>query len=225
MSGALGLATFLALWNNVANRVPGFQRAYVAVNLCLAAALLAWARSRGLSWVELGLGGEALGRGLVVGGAVAALVALGYGFALGVPRLRRLLADARVAGLGPRAIAFGALVRVPLGTVVLEEVAFRAVLLALWSAEQPATVAVVASSAVFGLWHVVPTLELLDANEIRGTRTRARAVAGAVLATALAGAGLCALRLLTDSLAAPTLVHIATNSVGLIAAHIATRRP
>lgn len=221
----LGLAVFLAVWNNVTNRVPGFQRVYVPVNLALAAALVALGRRLGLSWAALGLGGAGLGRGLAVGAGLAVLVAAAYAAALASPRLRPLLADGRVAGLGPRAVAFGALVRIPLGTVATEELAFRAVLLAVWSAQQPVGVAVICSSAVFGLWHVVPTLELLDANGVRGRGPRVRAVAGAVVATAVAGAGLCALRLLTGSLAAPVLVHLATNSVGLIASSLATRDP
>lgn len=222
---AAALSLFLALWNNLANRVPGFQRAYVLVNVGLAMALLALAGRWELDREALGLGGDTLGRGLAVGGALAALVALAYGVALAVPRLRPLLRDARVADLSPRALAFGALVRVPLGTVLWEEVAFRSVLLAVWSAEQPLAVAVAVSSAVFGLWHVVPTLVLLDVNGVRGRRMRGRAVAGAVLATGLAGVGLCALRLLTGSLVAPALVHLATNSVGLIASSVATRDP
>lgn len=221
---AAALALFLALWNNLVNRVPGFQRVYVPVNLALAATLLALAGRWGLDRTALGLGGDALGRGLAVGGALAALVALAYGVALAVPRLRPLLSDARVADLGPPALAYGALVRVPLGTVVWEEVAFRSVLLAAWSAEQPVALAVAASSAVFGLWHVVPTLVLLDANGVRDRRTRGTAVAGAVLATSIAGAGLCALRLLTGSLAAPVLVHTASNSIGLVAGAAAGRR-
>lgn len=216
------LAAFLAVWNNGANRVPGFARTSVPVNLALAAALLALARRQGLSWAALGLGGAAVGRGLLAGAVVAAPVAAGYALALASRRLRPLLRDARVAELGPRALAFGALVRVPWGTVVPEEVAFRAVLLALWSAEQPVAVAVAGSSAVFGLWHVVPTLAMLDANGVQSHRQRA--VAGAVLATAVAGAGLCALRLLTGSLVAPILVHLATNSLGLLAAAAANRR-
>ena len=224
MAGVLGLAALLAVWNNLANRVPGHARAYVAVNLGLAAALLALARRLGLSWEALGLGGAALGRGLAVGAAPAALIALAYAAALATPRLRPMLADGRVVGLAPRALAFGALVRVPLGTVVLEEVAFRAVLLAIWSAEQSVAAGVAGSSAVFGLWHIVPTLALLDANGVQGRGVRTRAVAGAVLATGLGGAGLCALRLLTGSLAAPVLVHTASNSIGLVAGAAAGRR-
>lgn len=225
MAGAVGLAAFLAVWNNVVNRVPGHARAYVAVNLALAAGLVALARAWGLSWAALGLGGQELGRGLAVGAGLAVLVAAAYAVALATPRSRPLLADARVAGLGPRAVAFGALVRIPLGTVVLEEVAFRAVLLALWSGEQTPTVAVLASSAVFGLWHIVPTLMLLDANRVQGRTPRSHAVVGAVLTTAAAGVGLCALRLWTGSLAAPALVHLATNALGLLAAAAANRQP
>ncbi len=225
MAFVAALALFLAAWNNLANLHPGFARWYAVVNVAVTLALLAVGRAIGVSWTAVGLAADRLEEGLLGGGAVAAAVALAYGLALAVPRLRPLLHDARVAGLAPRTVAFGALVRIPLGTVVLEEVAFRGLLLAAWTQVQPVPAAVLGSSVVFGVWHVVPTLALLDANGVRGGRRRALATALAVLATAAAGVGLCALRLVTGSLLAPVLVHLATNSLGLVAAARVTPRP
>jgi hypothetical protein len=49
----------------------------------------------------------------------------GYAVALVFPGLRPLLTDARVAGLDGGELAYRLLVRIPLGTVLWEEVAFR----------------------------------------------------------------------------------------------------
>lgn len=209
------LAVLLALWNNLANLHPAFPRRYVPVNLLLAVALLAAARATGLSWDALGLAPALLGAGLAWGGMVAAGVALVLGVPFGVPALRPLLRDQRVAVLTGRQLAHLAAVRIPLGTVVLEEVAFRGVLLAAWARVEPDPVAVAVSSAAFGLWHVVPTLLLLRANRVGRV---VPGIAAGVLATAAAGALLCALRLVSGSLLAPALVHLATNSLGALAA-------
>ena len=47
-----------------------------------------------------------------------------------------------------------------------EEVVFRAVLLALLAGVTTTAVAVGGSSVAFGLWHVVPTVEALRANDL-----------------------------------------------------------
>ena len=73
---------------------------------------------------------------------------------LSLPATSALFLDGRAAGpLG--AALFAALVRIPLGTAVLEEVAFRGVLPGLvgggwWRAT-------LVSSGLFGLWHVLPS--------------------------------------------------------------------
>lgn len=223
MDFVAGTVVLLVLWNSVGNRVAGFARWYLPLNLGLATVLVAVARVQGLSWAALGLDPADAPRGLLVGGALAVPVALLYAVALAVPRLRPLLRDRRVAPLDGRAVAFVAVVRIPLGTVVLEEVAFRGVLLSAWSAEQPLPLAVLGSSAVFGLWHVVPTRLLLDANGVTEPRHRRAATAGAVVGTTLAGAALCLLRVWTGSLAAPAVVHVATNTFGVVAAALALR--
>jgi membrane protease YdiL (CAAX protease family) len=105
-------------------------------------------------------------------------------------------------------------VRIPLGTVVLEEVAFRAAL--------PALLSPVAAAALFGLWHIAPTAKALDVNGVG--RHRVAAVAGAVAVTAIVGLFLWELRVATGGLAAPALVHVAANSGATVAAFVVLRR-
>ncbi|TFV54401.1 CPBP family intramembrane metalloprotease [Geodermatophilus sp. DF01-2] len=155
---------------------------------------------------------------------VKPLGAAGYAAALALPGVRPLLADGRAAGLGSGELAGQVLVRIPLGTVLWEEVAFRGVLLAALARLLPRADAVGVSAAVFGLWHVRPTLSALAANDlVDGPLARAGAVVLACLVTAAAGVLFAELRERSGSLLAPVLLHLATNSLGLLAAATAHR--
>ncbi|TQN42620.1 CAAX prenyl protease-like protein [Blastococcus colisei] len=215
-----GLVAVLVAWNNVVvPRLPGYPGSYVLVNLAAAVALLAAARSVGLAWDELGLARRRVPAGLRWGGVCVALVAAGYAIAVAVPALRPVLTDARVGGMDGAEIAYQAVVRVPLGTVLWEEVAFRGVLLAAFLRLLSPTTATAASSAVFGVWHIRPTLSALAANDVvDGFVPTAAAVVLACLGTAAAGALFTWLRVRSGSLVAPTLLHLATNSLGTLAA-------
>lgn len=216
----VALVGFLVLWNNVANLVPAFDDWYVLVNLAVAAAIVWGARRAGHRWHDLGLARERLPSGLAWGGAAFALVALVLAVALAVPATRPLLADGRMAGMSGSGVAFLALVRIPLGTVVLEEVAFRGVLLGALQRRWGRVAAVLGSSAVFGLWHITPTIEMLDANQLAADpMARVAALAGAVALTAGAGVLFSLLRIASGSVVAPMLAHTATNSLAALAAY------
>jgi membrane protease YdiL (CAAX protease family) len=216
--GAAGAVALVAAWNPVVNRMlpPAW---YVPANLLVAAALLGLARASGAGAGDLGLDPSTARSGLRLGLRGAALVAAGIGVGLGLPATRQLFADERLAGVSGAGLAYQTLVRIPFGTVVLEEVAFRGVLLGLFARRSGTARAVVASSALFGVWHVLPTLDALEANDLAaGTPARVAAVGGAVVLTGVVGALFCALRLRSGSLVAPAVVHLATNSLGALAA-------
>ena len=102
-----------------------------------------------------------------------------------------------------------ALVVIPLATVVMEELAFRGVLLGLLRRIVDDRRALLAAAALFGLWHIPGTLD-----------DGPGAVIGTVLATAVAGIVFGWLRLGSDSLVAPVLAHVATNSVTFVLAWV-----
>jgi len=136
-----------------------------------------------------------------------------------VPATRPVLNDKRITSLDGRAVAYQAVVRIPIGTVLWEEVAFRGVLQAALRRILPETAAIAATSAVFGVWHIRPTLQALRVNGLASNRGQAAArVAAGVAATAAGGALLSWLRARSGSLAAPVLLHLATNSGGQVAA-------
>ena len=140
------LVVVLVLWNNVVVAVVP-SGAYVPLNCTAAAVLLGAARWSGLSWEQLGLSRSRVLAGLAWGGGAFALVAALYAIGLVVPGLHPLLADSRVAGAEFGDIAGDVLVRIPLGTVLWEEVAFRGVLLAALARVLPVRSAVVALAA------------------------------------------------------------------------------
>ena len=212
---ALVLVVLVLVVHNLAGNLVLPPSLYVPVNLAVAAVLLGIARASGMSWAELGLGRSSMGRGAALGLAAFLLAAIALVAAALVPATRPLFADQRVAKVTGAAVAYQALVRIPLGTVVLEEVAFRGVLLALLSRATSPGAAVGWSSALFGLWHVVPTVEALNANRLAPSIP---AVIAAAVATAAAGVLFCWLRLRSGSLIAPALAHVGTNSVALVVA-------
>jgi uncharacterized protein len=219
------LVPVLAVWNNaVVPRLSG--RAYTVLNASAAGVLVVAARGAGLSPDELGLDPRRLGRGARSCLALAAPLTVAYGTALAVPATRSLLRDARVGGLSPGRIAGEALVRIPFGTVLWEEVAFRGVLEAALRRLLPPRATTAASAVLFGIWHVHPTLAGARANDLVPAAGRATAaVLVGTAGTAAAGVLFSGLRQHSGSLLAPAVVHLTANSGGLISAAAAHRLP
>ncbi|MEV6654033.1 CPBP family intramembrane glutamic endopeptidase [Streptomyces sp. NPDC051219] len=193
---------------------------YVPLCAATAAVLLLIARWDGLTWADLGLGAAFARRGLRWGVVLVGAVLVVYLLGLAMPFTREAFLDERAAGLTPEQLVFRVLVRVPLGTVLLEEIAFRGVLWAMVERRWGTTWATASSSVLFGLWHVQPARGLTRANAaaeaVFGTsRTGvALSVTLAVLGTAVAGVFFCELRRRSGSLIPPVALHCALNSAG-----------
>jgi membrane protease YdiL (CAAX protease family) len=218
----------LAVSNVVTNRwLSG--AGYVPWNLAVATGLLRLARRAGYRLDELGLDPRDLRPGLVGAAAGAGTVTVGYGVVLASGTGAALFDDRRVGSLSPAAARWHLLVRIPLGTVLVEELAFRGVLPAVLDSRRPGWLPGTIASLLFGLWHVLPSRELVDAN-----REVERAVGGggatwssvlAVGITTLAGGALHHLRRRTGHLVAPVAVHLTANVLGFLAARRAWSRP
>ena len=204
--------------NLLANRlVPD---ADVVIGLSLTGALLVLARLGGLTADDLGLARRTWGRGARWGLAAAGLVVVVYAVSLAVGPVRDSLdqdVDASTAH-----VLLTALLVIPLATVIPEELAFRGVLWGYLRRGHGTTVATAVSSALFGVWHVLPALAAGPANQAvvdaigdgaLGTTLR---VLGTVLFTGTAGVVFCELRRRSDSLLAPILLHWAVNGVGVV---------
>lgn len=230
-----GLVAVAAAYNNALNLVrPSAPTAqYVVGNTAAAAAMVIAGRRMGLDAAAMGLsraqwrGGAAWAAGSVatVGALVAAVAAM--------PATTGLLDDRR-AEMEPAEFWRWIGLRIPLGTVLLEEVTFRGVLYGALGSRWCQPAAAAGSSAVFGLWHVVPAMRTLEIN-VPGAASRAKAAAAAsgVAATTLAGMALCVLRERSGGILAPTAAHLASNVLFATAAWrrcrakrgVQTRRP
>lgn len=217
----ISLSIGLVLYSSTVHLIPGFNLLYVPLGLITTAALAAIARAWGLSRGDLGLERSTVRRGLRLGLAVSVVAGFGLLVATAIPGLQPLFADERVADFGSGLVAYRALIRIPLGTAVLEEFAFRGVLFGAWRSVFGVRAAVVGSSAVFGLWHIRPAIDLVNANSLSSTvPAQAGVVVASVVLTAVAGVFFCLLRIRSHSLLAPLLAHAATNSFALVAAAI-----
>ncbi|MFA9432772.1 CPBP family intramembrane glutamic endopeptidase [Egicoccus sp. AB-alg2] len=217
----LAVSGALLTWSVGTNLGLG-DEGYLERNVALAVGLWWLARRLGYDAAELGLGRASLRRGTVVGAlafaAVAVAVALGVALRDRLPIVDALLADQR-ADLAPSELVHQVLLRIPVGTAAFEEFAFRGFLLAVLLRHLDTRTAWLWAAAVFGLWHVPPTIVTLRMNGVAPASGEGLvAVAGAVAVTAVAGLGFTWLRRHGGHLVAPVLAHWATNATGLLAA-------
>lgn len=217
------LSLALLVWSVVTNLVIG-ETGYVARNLAAVVVLLVVARQAGLSARDLGLHRATVPSGVRWGalavGVVALVLVAGVLLQDVIGPLGGLLDDER-ARMGSSTLVSTALVRIPFGTALFEEAAFRGVLLASFARVTSTRDAVLWTSAVFGIWHVPPTLVALEVNGVPAASTAGLlAIAGGVAVTAIGGLLFALLRTRSGSLVAPILAHWATNSLGLVAAWV-----
>ena len=222
MSAAL-LAAALVAYNNLINLWPKFQRVYVPINAVAAVALTALAIGPlRLEPATLGLAGNTLSEAAAAAAAGLILTCPLY-LALRSRRWAKLLADRRLEGVNARELLLRIIYRVPLGTALFEELAFRGVLFGLLLDRGVGKAAVI-SSAAFGLWHVVPTFETVRVNRGLGGSSPYWAVAAGMVVTFGAGLVFAWLRVLTGGLAAPVALHAAVNSSATLAGFLALSR-
>jgi membrane protease YdiL (CAAX protease family) len=209
----------------------GPAHAGLVIGPVVAVSLVALARRHGLSWDDLGLGRRSWSRGARYAAMAIGLVAAVYLAGAALPATRIAFLDTRYH-LAPGPAVLTALVVIPLGTVLVEEIAFRGVLAGLLRHHHGWWWATGTSSALFGLWHILPSLHLNRHNRaagaILGTGSAGQVlvILGAVAFTALAGVVLCELRRRSGSLVASAGLHWATNAVGvLVAAALWTTHP
>ncbi len=228
---ATAVALLAAVYNVAVNRVLP-PATHVPANLLAAAFGTALGRTAAhASWSELGLGREQLRRGLVMGGAVSLAAAGVVGAAAVTPSTRRFFVDERVHEVSPAEAAYEVGVRIPLATALPEEVVFRGVLLGVLQRSHTATTSIAWTSTLFGLWHLLPTLNTMHSNPIseelpNGRAGQAVALGAATLATGATGVALGLLRNRSGGVLAPFLVHATLNATAYVCAHVVvSRRP
>lgn len=209
----------LVVFNVVNNRVAP-QRHYLLWALGGSFGLLALGLLDGNSWTDMGLGWDYLVIGFIWGVGSVGVVTAGYLIAASFRKGRNAMHDERVSELSGPKLMFQALVEVPFGTVLFEEIAFRAVLFSMLARRFGVVGAIIISSILFGLWHILPSIGTHEQSAALGSvvgegrRGNILAVALSVLTTAIAGVIFAGLRLLSGSVLAPMGLHWATNGMG-----------
>ena len=221
----LGVLVLLNLMNN-----RWREHWYVRTCVLGALALLGVGLLDHQSWAAMGLGLGTYLTGLLWGAGCVVGVMLLYVVGAAMPFTRSFFHDERGGEQGGLELMRNALVVVPFGTVLLEEVAFRGVLLAMVSSRYGLAWGVAVSSVAFGLWHILPSLVMHESNAgvaaTIGTGTRAQVVSVvlSVAGTAIAGVVFCLLLIGSGSLLAPMALHWATNGLGFVFSYGLLRR-
>jgi membrane protease YdiL (CAAX protease family) len=222
----VGILALTGYANVVANQIlnPWW---HIPFNLGILGVALAIARHAGLTVPDLGYRRDRIGRGLVVGGIVMGVIGAGILIGVAIPATRQFFYDDRVIDSSTAFILFEAFIRIPIATAFYEETLFRGVIFGLFARRWAPLWAATATSLLFGLWHILPTMHTLGTNPagglVSGPAGAVLAAAGAVASTAVAGFAFLWLRLRANSTVASVLAHIATNSFALIAALLVVR--
>ena len=203
--------------------VPG--ELYTPVNLIAAGAAVAATHALGVSWRDLGLARDRVKAGLRLGGITLIPIAAAVALGLAIPWTRDFFRDTTIVEAGSAEALYAVLLRIPFGTALSEELIFRGALLGLYLRRHRPWVAVTLSSVVFGVWHVLPTLDSLDTNPGASATAgsillQVAAVAFVVLATGVAGVFFSWLRLRSGSILAPWLTHTGFNVMGYLGSRL-----
>jgi uncharacterized protein len=154
----------LVVSNVVSNRLlPGW--AYVPWNASVALLLIVLAR-RVDHLLRIDIGIANVRHGLKIGAILMAAVLAVYLVSWGFPATHGLFEDRRVGEHSTVAMLYEVFVRIPFGTVLLEEVAFRGVLLGQLGSRLHWRVGLLVSSLLFGLWHVLPAWAINTVNPV-----------------------------------------------------------
>lgn len=219
-------AVVLAVFN-VVRGLGGFGAHADLAAVGLTAVLVGVALGARVDAAALGLERRHLGAGLRWGLGALALVVVVVAVAATIPITDGVLDDDR-AGVTSAGLVWEVVFGIGVATVVPEELAFRGLLLGAGARAWGQWWGALASSALFGLWHISPTLTTLADNAAldglaTSTPGQVGLVVGNVAATFAAGLLFSWLRLRSESLLAPVLGHLATNGVALVAAWLVGR--
>ena len=151
---------------NIVNNRLAPQSHYLLWSFASSVVLIAIGLLDGNSFTDMGLGWWFYLSGFIWAATSIGVVTAFYVVVSLFKKTRQAFRDDSIGSLSAGKLAFQALVEVPFGTVLLEEIAFRAVLFSMLARRFGVVWAIVISSIMFGIWHVLPS--------IGDTRTQSR---------------------------------------------------
>jgi membrane protease YdiL (CAAX protease family) len=218
--GVLALLLVVSVLNNAV--APGLYLVWACAGIL---GLILLARADGLSRRDWGFG-PVTRRAALAAAGFAAVIALGMLVGTQLPGIDQAYRDERVVGMTGGEVLFAALVRVPIGTALIEEVAFRGVLLVMLARRYGLVRGVIGASLAFGVWHLLPALGLTAGNQALGAALGPSALVSVVIgivAASLVGAFLCAVRIRYDHLVVPLAMHATANCLAYLLAWLVLR--
>lgn len=219
---ALLIIGILAYGSILAKYIP--RKAHIGSNLLAAGLTVLLGIFLGLSFPQMGLTLHGVTKIIIVSIAATLAIFLVTFLVSFIPFLKRIFLGESFANARARTVFFEAGFRIPLGTALVEEILFRGVLLgALLQSYSPVAAGIIAA-IVFGLWHIVPSINSIESNNAVQEKLRAKSlhtassVAAIVLVTTIAGLFFNWLRIVSGTIFTTWAVHWAINSSGAVAA-------
>ena len=214
------IVALLAYGTLLAKYVP--LKAHIGANFFAAILTIMFGLLIGLSLPEMGLTLTGVKSFVLISLAATAVIFIGTFAVSFLPFLKHIFLNESFANARKRKIFFEAGFRIPLGTALVEEILFRGVLLGILLQSHSALTASLIAAVVFGLWHIMPSINSIESNSAVQERLREKSlhtfgsVFGIVVVTAIAGFFFSWLRILSGTIFTTWLVHWAINSSGAV---------
>ena len=209
---ALLLSALLLLYGNLTSLAEPERRGYLLLysNLGLLSLLLLWSRWLGFSLSDLGLAGDRAAVSVLWGGALGLLLALPpVAFIVLAPFVTGEPVQAgEINDLSGTEMAFRLAFRIPVGTALFEEAAFRGLLYACWLRATDVRRTVLGTGVVFALWHTVITFKSVTEADVVGSAPLiGLGYAGSLMGLFVGGVAFALLRWRTGGVAGPFFFH------------------
>jgi uncharacterized protein len=225
---ALSLSLFLIAYNVGIKSLPSRYRdmIYVPANTLVTLLLLYWSvRAQGMSFEDIGINIHTAKSGLKLGSALGIAVGLPIltvSLVMNRQAIERISIECRPTSIGN--VIYRIMIHIPLGTVFIEEVVFRGLLLHMLRVKGIGRRnCVLLSSMLYSLWHI----GLLPREFAAGRLNSFRAVMGAVATlpvTFVGGMIFGAVRFRTSNLLGPMSAHYLINALGSLGLFLRLRR-
>lgn len=162
--------------------------------------------------------------GFLIGGLFSIILALLITLGSNIKFTKSFFEDSRVLGVKPKRMLKKTLIDIPITTVFFEEILFRGLLLGYFLTKTGTLNAVMFSSLLFGIWHILPALNYAKTNS-KAKGLPILTVMGTVLFTSLAGLFFSFLRVISGSIIAPMMIHYVSNSGSYTASWLLFNKP
>ena len=217
----VGLVVFVVVFNVLFHRTQGTARIIASVASYVILFLIVRYAKLGLS--NIGLAGSNIKSGLLWGliGAVIVFAVMGIVYLVSPSTFL----DARY-NQDTRSLIGALVLSLPIYTVIIEEIIFRGVMPALLMRSTSVQLAFVLSSILFGLWHILPSLQMKSVSIFGGALfvPRPVVIGSSIVAPFVVGLLLSFMAYKSKSIIAPMIVHWSINASGMALAFLAWDR-